>query len=435
MREHEAVSLLSQYLCINTSNPPGNETAAAEFYTSILEQEGIEYKTYEAEPGRLSVRALLRGSGKKGAIILLNHMDVVPADPSEWSFDPFGGEIRDGFVCGRGALDMKGLGIMELMAFLAMKRGGAELDRDLIFLAVADEEALGYQGVKFLLEKHPGDFKADLVINEGGFGITSMLSTGPLVMISSGEKGPCWLTLKRSGRPGHGSMPHGDNALQRMIDALQRLTREPQPVTIIPLVSEYFRTIAPGMEILKPFAGDGKESTLIRVLKESGLAGVPQISAMVRNTISVNMLSAGVKTNVIPDSAQAEVDIRLLPGQGIEEMVALVKSALDDDAIEIDSSRATGASESPIDNEYFAIIKSVMQESFPGSIVTPFLMAGTSDSRFFRKIGVPSYGVFPALIPMEHINKIHGIDEMLSVENLIRGSEIMTGLVRRLCGG
>lgn len=434
MSENEAVSLLSQYIRINTSNPPGNETAAAAFFADIFKREGIEFKTYEAGPGRVSVRAVLRGSGKRGAIILLNHMDVVPADRSEWSFDPFGGELREGCICGRGALDMKGLGIIELMAFLAMKRGGARLDRDLIFLAVADEEALGYHGVKFLLEKYPGDFKADLVINEGGFGITNMLSNGQLVMISSGEKGPCWLTLKRSGRPGHGSMPHGDNALERMIEALHRLTRERQPIRIIPLVAEYFRIISAGMDILKPFAGDGKESTLIRILEESGLAAIPQISAMVRNTISVNMISAGVKTNVIPDRASAEVDIRLLPGQDIDDMLAIVKSALADEAIEIDGSRATEASESPIDNEYFTIIKNLMQESFPGSIVAPLLMAGTSDSRFFRKMGVPAYGVFPALIPMEHVGKIHGIDEMLSVENIVRGSEIMTVLVRRLCG-
>jgi acetylornithine deacetylase/succinyl-diaminopimelate desuccinylase-like protein len=429
----EAVSLLSKYIRIDTSNPPGNEAAAAEFFADIFSREGIEYKTYEAAPGRVSVRAALRGSGKKGAVILLNHMDVVPANPSEWSFDPFGGEIRDGFVCGRGALDMKGLGIIELMAFLAVKREGIPLDRDLIFLAVADEEALGYLGAKYLLESHPEDFKADLVINEGGFGIVDMLASGPLLMISTGEKGPCWLTLTRRGMPGHGSMPHDNNALEKMIEALHRLKSEPQPVKIIPLVAGYFRALARGMEILKPFEEDGREETLVRILNESGLINLPQISAMVRNTVSANMMNAGVKTNVIPDSATAELDVRVLPGQGVGEMIQRVTTALADEAIEIDSSRATGAGESPSDNEYFSIISEVMQESFPGSVVAPLLMTGTSDSRFFRERGVPSYGVFPVLIPMEHVSTVHGTDEMLSVENLNRGVEVFTRLVKRLC--
>ncbi len=430
---NEAVSLLCRYIQINTSNPPGNEVAAAEFFTEIFRREGIEYKTYEPLPGRVSVRAVLRGSGKKGAVVLLNHMDVVPANSADWSFDPFGGEIRDGYICGRGALDMKGLGIMELMAFLAMKRNGVELDRDLIFLAVADEEALGYHGAKYLLEKHPGDFRADLVINEGGFGITNMLPAGPLLMIASAEKGPCWLTLRRGGRPGHGSMPHNDNALEKMIDALHRLISKHQAVKIIPLVAEYFRAIAPGMELLKPFADDGKESTLVRILEESGLIALPQISAMVRNTISINMFNAGVKTNVIPDSATADVDIRLLPGEDVDEMISSVKTALADNEIGIDGSRVFGASESPVDNESFDIIRNVMKKFFPESIVAPLLMTGTSDSRFFRKQGVPSYGVFPVLIPMEHVGKVHGVDEMLSVENLNRGTEVLTALVTRLC--
>ncbi|MBU0991898.1 MAG: M20/M25/M40 family metallo-hydrolase [Proteobacteria bacterium] len=432
MRAHEAVALLCRYLRINTANPPGKEKDAAEFFADIFDHEGIEYKFYEANPGRVSIRAVLRGSGKKGAIILLNHMDVVPANPAEWSFDPFGGEIREGYICGRGALDMKGLGIMELMAFLAMKRNRVKLDRDLIFLAVADEEALGYQGVKYLLEKYPEEFKADLIINEGGFGISDLLATGPLIMIASAEKGPCWLTLTRRGQPGHASMPHGDNTLEKMIVALNRLISHPQPVRIIPLVAEYFRTISSGMEILKPFSDDGKEATLIRILEESGLINSPQISAMVRNTISMTMLTAGIKTNVIPEMTTAELDIRLLPGQDVDGMIDRVKAVLADSRIEIDRSRATGASESPIDSPYFDIIGKVMRESFPGSVVAPQLMTGTSDSRYFRERGVPAYGVFPVLIPMNHLSKVHGIDEMISVDNLVRGSEIMTEIVRRL---
>jgi acetylornithine deacetylase/succinyl-diaminopimelate desuccinylase-like protein len=435
MSAHEAVSLLSRYIRINTSNPPGNESAAAEFFSEIFTREGIEYKTYESAPGRTSIRAVLHGNKNKGAIILLNHMDVVSANPDNWSFDPFSGEVRNGFVCGRGALDMKGLGIMELMAFLAMKRDGMELDRDAIFLAAADEEDVGEHGVRYLLQRHPEDFIADLVINEGGVGFTNSLDTRPLMMIATAEKGPCWLTLTRSGTPGRGSMPGRDNTLEKMIEALSRLARDPQDVTITPLMAEHYRMLASDLAIMKPFAEDGDTGTLIRILKDSGIMNLPHVAAMVKNTISITTLASGHKINVIPDLARAEVDIRLLPGQSVEKMIDHVRKVLADEAVEIDRSRAFGPSESPQDNLYFGIIRDVLQGAFPDAIVAPVMMTGTSDSRFFREKGIPSYGVMPVLIPMEHLAMVHGVDEMISVENLIRGAEVMTALVKRLCSG
>jgi acetylornithine deacetylase/succinyl-diaminopimelate desuccinylase-like protein len=220
---HEAVELLSRYLQFDTTVPPGNEGPAVDFFAGLFDREGISFKTYEAEAGRASIRAVLPGSGQKGPIILLNHIDVVPADRSAWRFDPFGGEVRDGYILGRGALDMKGHGIMELLAFLAMKRRQVRLNRDLIFLATADEEALGFKGVKYLLDNHPEDFQADFVINEGGIGVTGIIPGRPLMMIATAEKGPCWLKLTRSGPSGHGSTPHGANAQEKMVQALDRL--------------------------------------------------------------------------------------------------------------------------------------------------------------------------------------------------------------------
>ena len=198
---HEAIELLSQYLQIDTTNPPGNEKRGVAFFARIFEKEGIAYKIYEASPGRDSIKAVIPGTGEKGAVILLNHIDVVPAKTDEWSVHPFSGEVKDGFIHGRGALDMKGQGILELLAFLEVKRNGLKPCRDLIFLAVADEEAGAQNGVGYLLNNFADEFQADLVINEGGFGLNNMFPERPLFMISTAEKGVCRAKLVRSGPP------------------------------------------------------------------------------------------------------------------------------------------------------------------------------------------------------------------------------------------
>lgn len=428
----EAVKLLSRYIQINTTNPPGNEDQAVQFFAAIFDREEIEYRTYESESKRKSIRAVLPGSGENGAIILLNHMDVVPVNEDEWSFSPFGGEIRDGYIHGRGALDMKGLGIMELMAFLAMKREGVAPNRDLIFLATADEETGGSEGVGYLLDKHPDDFRADLVINEGGFGITNVLPDRPVVMIASAEKGVCWLKLTRKGLPGHGSMPHGQNALERMLQAFNRLFSEETPVTITPPVAAYFRNLAAGWDFLKPYLEDGREETLVRILSESGLLAMPQINAMVRNTMSLNVLNAGGKTNVIPSLAEAELDIRLLPGQEVDDFIEQVREKLADEEIAIEPITINKASESPIDTEYFAVIADVIRERFPDAVLTQSVLMGTSDSRFFRERGIVSYGVCPIFVPLDDVKMVHGIDEKISVDNLEAGTEVLTEIVRRI---
>ncbi len=430
---HEAVEILSNYLQIDTTNPPGNEYQAAMFFAEIFDRQGIQYKTYGPDQHRVSIRAMIPGSGKKKPVILLNHMDVVPANMDEFSFDPFGGEIIDGYVCGRGALDMKGIGIMQLMTFLAMKKENITLNRDLIFLAVADEEEGGAAGVKYLLDNHPDEFKAGLVVNEGGYGITNMLPNKQVNLISPSEKGPCWLKLTRRGIPGHGSTPHDQNALERMNHALNRLLSEELPVTITSTVAEYFNVLSDGWEFLRPYVADGKSTTLIDILKESGFLAVPQINAMLKNTISLNMLKSGGKINVIPSHAEALLDIRLLPGQDVGEFIGFIKEKLADDEIVIEKLLTSRGSESDIDNEDFSQIQDTLLEHFPGSITALYLLSGVSDSRFFRAKGIPSYGFCPISIPTDHIKMIHGIDEKISVENMIKGTEVYTDIVKRLC--
>ncbi|MBW1930465.1 MAG: M20/M25/M40 family metallo-hydrolase [Deltaproteobacteria bacterium] len=429
---HEAVGLLSDYIKINTSNPPGNEAEAAKFFAEIFDKEGIEYKTYESKPGRVSLRACIKGTGQNKPLILLNHMDVAPAQSEEWSFDPFGGEVKDGFIHGRGALDMKSQGIMELLAFLHISRERITPNRDLIFLAVADEEEGGTWGVKYLLEHHCDDFQAGLVLNEGGFGVIGLIPNSPLMMISTAEKGLCWLKLHVSGPPGHGSMPHGENALEKLIQALNRLTVADQPVTVTPIVAEYFKQLGAAWEFLGPFLKDGQPETLAQIIQGSGLLAMPPISAIVRNTISVTSMNAGAKANVIPTRAEAVLDIRLLPGQDPQKIIEGVKEKLADGNIKIESVSVNRATESPWDTEAFRLIREVLLAHFPQAIVTPSLLFGSSDSRFFRDRGVPTYGVCPILVTMDDARMLHGIDEKISVENLTAGTMVFTDLVRRL---
>jgi acetylornithine deacetylase/succinyl-diaminopimelate desuccinylase-like protein len=430
---NEAVEILSKYLQIETTNPPGNEAKAARFFAKIFDQEKIPYQIYESKPGRVSIKAKLTGSGKKGPIILLNHMDVVFANSNEYTFDPFGGKIIDGYICGRGALDMKSIGVMQLMAIMAMRREEASLNRDLVFLAAADEETGGSLGMKYLMENYPDDFNAALVLNEGGHGLSNMVPDKTVLHLSTGEKGPCWLKLTCKGPSGHGSTPHAQNALRKMTQALARLLSAELPVIITPIVHEYFKKLSSEWSFLKPFKKDGSNKTLARVLKKSGMLAVPQINAMVRNTISLNILNAGNKINVIPDYVEAQLDIRLLPGQDIDEFVAFVKEKLADNDLKIEILLASGGNESEVNNDDFIVIQDVFNEHFKNSLMLFYLMSGITDSRFFREKGIRAYGFCPISIPVEHLNMIHGVDEKISVDNMIKGTEVYIDMVRKLC--
>jgi acetylornithine deacetylase/succinyl-diaminopimelate desuccinylase-like protein len=430
---HEAIDLLSRYLKIDTTNPPGKEDRGVAFFAEIFDSEGIPYKTYEASPGRGSVSAVIPGTGEKGAVILLNHIDVVPANADEWSVHPFSGEIKDGFIYGRGALDMKGQGILELLAFLEFKRKGLTPCRDLIFLAVADEEAGGNNGVQYLLNNHGEDIQADLVINEGGFGISDVLPDRPLFMIATAEKGVCRVKLKRSGPPGHGSVPHGDNALEKLVQGLSRLLAKDNPVIITPLIAEYFKQLASSWKFLKPYIQDGKPETLVEILTQNGMLNIPHMAAMLKNTISLNLMHAGNKVNVIPSAAEAELDIRLLPGTDPDSVFTEIKKHLADKDIKVESAGVSRASESSMDTEDFEIIKDVHLAHFPNALAVASLLFGASDSRFFRKKDIPCYGVNPVLLSLEELGKIHGIDERISEENMIMGTEVFIDMVKKLC--
>ena len=430
---HEAVELLSRYLQIDTTNPPGNEDKGVAFFAEIFEKEKVDYKIYEAAPTRQSIKAVIPGSGQKGPLILLNHIDTVPVERDQWSFDPFSGAVEDGFIHGRGALDMKGQGIMELLALLDIKRKGLTPCRDIIFLAVADEEAGGKYGVKFLLDNHADDFEADIVFNEGGYGINDLMPDRPVVMVSTAEKGIIWVKLTRTGPPGHGSIPHGQNALEKMVQAINRLLDRENPLIITDVTAEYFKQMGAGWDFLKPYLDNNDRDTLVQVLTESGMAEIPQISATLRNTVSVTMMTAGTKANVIPSRVETELDIRILPGVDPDEFVDELKQQLADDDIGVQITTKHRATESPMDSSSCSLIKKVISKHFPDALVVPSLLMAVSDSRFLRERGINCYGVCPALIQMDDVQRIHGHDEKISVENMIKGTEVYSDIVKRLC--
>ncbi len=430
----EAVAALCEYLRIDTTNPPGNESPGAEFLGGILDKEGIAYRIIEGAPGRGSLIARLDGKGEGKPLILLSHIDVVPAEADKWDVPPFSGELRDGFIWGRGALDMKGMGIMELMAFIAAAREGLELRRDVVFMAVADEEAGGFCGAKYLLDNHPQELEAAMVINEGGFANTELIAGTPLFMIANAEKYGVWLRLKRRGVGGHGSMPTGQGALERLVPALARLVAEKRPMVINPTMREFFNTLAEHWEMLAPYKEDGKLDTLKDLIEENNLTALPALSAVLRDTVSLNMLNAGVKINVIPDEAEAFLDCRLLPETDAEEFIQYIRDSLDDPEIEVDTFMdMENGPASPLDNDLFVTLRETIEGNYPGAVTTPFMLSGLSDSRFFRSRGAPCYGIIPAHLSLMDLACIHGVNEKIAARDVKDGTKLMYDIIAAVC--
>ncbi len=427
------VELLRRYIRIDTSNPPGNEYLAASFFSEIFKREGVEFKTYQSDPGRVSVRATIKGSGNEKPLILLHHMDVIAADKKEWSFNPFGGEVIDGYICGRGALDTKSLGIIQLITFLAIKHRNIKVNRDIIFLATADEESGADLGVEFLLREYPNDFEASLVLNEGSYIISGIIQDHPVALVSPGEKGPCWLKLKRRGIPGHGSIPHNQNPLEQLVKDVNRLITGERFYRVTPIVAEYFKKMATVLEPIKPYLVENTEESLLALLKKSGLINQPQVKAMLSNTISLNSIKSGDKVNVIPSYAEALLDTRILPGQDLEEWLNFLIKTLGDDELDIEIITRGPGNASEILTTSYQIIETAIQEYYPDAITAPYLMLGTTDSRFFREKGVVAYGFCPTVIPLELMGTIHGIDERIGVNSFLKGIDIYTAIVERLC--
>jgi acetylornithine deacetylase/succinyl-diaminopimelate desuccinylase-like protein len=421
----EAVQLLQRYIRVDTTNPPGNEERAADFLAVLLAAEGIESRKLLSAPGRANLVADLAADGEEKPLILLNHTDVVPVEAGQWSIDPFAGEVKDGYLWGRGALDMKGMGVLELMAVLTLKRRGVKLRRPVRFLAVADEEAGSEYGVEWLDREHPEVLDGAFVINEGGYGAESYLgSERPLFGVSMAEKSPLWLTLHATGKPGHGSAPHEDNVLDRMVRALHRVQTWQRPFLMTPPVADALQAaFAEGYIDSDPAA-----STPTQIAER-----YRSLRTLLSNTISATGLQTGVKHNVIPATASATLDCRLVPGYDAGRFIAELREVIDDPRIEIEVAFASQSPASPADTELHATIEAVCHEVMPEAAVLPRVTAGFTDSRAFRRHGVPAYGFVPMLLGPEEQGGMHGNNERISLANLRRGVEVMYRVVERVC--
>jgi acetylornithine deacetylase/succinyl-diaminopimelate desuccinylase-like protein len=421
----EAADALCRFIRVDTSNPPGRERAACDFLGEILRREGIDYTLYDAGDDRVSLRAVLKGDGSRRPFMLLNHTDVVPAERDFWDQDPFAGLIKDDHIWGRGALDMKGLGVAQLMTFLTLKRLGIALARDVVFFAQADEEAGSEYGMRFIVREHPETVDAEYVFNEGGGGTTEVFGVErPVYSIGVSEKGPLWLRLVAEGRPGHGSMPHDDNALDRLVRALYRVQSWDRPLAVPPVLSDYFAGLAK--------AGVYKGDPTVDGLRTAA-ATDQRINAMLSNTISATTAASGIKHNVIPARAEATLDIRLLPGVNPDEFQAELEAVIADPKVRIERVHVRSSDANTTDTELFQVMEDVVHGFIEDAIVVPGMGVGFTDSSELRNRGQVSYGFSGGLNTPEVARGVHGHNERVSLESFKLNCQMVYEVTRRMC--
>ncbi len=428
----KAVRLLSEYLRIDTTNPPGNEGRATAFLSRVLSEEGIGCQVFESAPGRTNLYARLKGDGSKRPVVLLSHSDVVPADRRYWTVDPFGGVIRDGYIWGRGALDMKNLGIAELVAFLALHRNHFPLKRDVILLVTADEEAGGSAGAGWMVQHRPGLVSdAEYLINESG---KARLENGRAVYsIDITEKSPCWIRLVARGEPGHGSRPRPNSAVNRLIRALNAIMKYTPPIKVTDAAACYFEGVAHLQnERYREHFRDIRASVRNKRFLADLLRN-PHHAAILQNTIAITMLQGSEKINIIPQAATAELDCRLLPEERPEDFVRALRTVVGDDRIEMETTLNFGNSSSPFETPLVDAVRAVVSRYHAQAEVVPNMLSGFTDSHYFRDLGIRCYGFTPFLLTDEELRRIHGNDERISVENMERGPRLLYEVIEKLC--
>lgn len=427
-----AVELMQKYLRINTSNPPGNEIEAARWFKSIFDQYGIQNEIFEYKPGRANIVARLKGNGSKRPIILLSHSDVVTADPAAWDVDPFSGEIRDGAIYGRGAMDMKSEGLLHLMTMIILKQQNISLSRDVIFLATADEEVKD-EGSLWLIANKADLFKdAEYLLTEGGENQREGNAVR-YVGVDVAEKAPFWLQLSASGTPGHGSRPIQDSATNRLVRAMNRVISWQTPIKLLPAVEKFFRDVAP----LHPEPLRSQFANISTSLKDPGFAKFMseerEYNFLVRNTISLTMLTGSKQTNVIPTVATCNLDVRLLPGEKTEDFLAALKDVIADPSIKIENVNTFKTpNSSPVETELFSVISQVTKANHPEAIVTTKMLSGYTESQLYRQLGIIAYGWAPFYTTPEENAGVHGNNERISVKNVREGTKEFFEVVTRI---
>ena len=436
----EVGGFLAELIRVPSYEPPGNEEAVARLIVERLDDAGIEARVIETPgEGRAAAWARVPGTGEARPIVLLSHIDVVPADAAAWRRDPFAGEIADGSVHGRGALDAKGVAAVHAFTLLALADREVPLDRDVILLATPDEETGGVDGAGYIASAMPELLmNAELLLTEGG-GIRPRRESAGLPPVPAmwgvtiTEKSPCWLELSTTGTAGHGSSPKPDAAVPRLVAALDRVRRVEAEVRVLPEVEAMFLALAANA----PVEDRAGFVSLSSALQEDSdftrrFLSQPSYNALVRNTISITVLEGGPKTNVVPSVARAELDVRLLPGERCEDFVAALHEVVADPAVTIRPLLSFPSRSSPSETDLFRAIETVARRHDPDAIVVPRMIGGFTDAHWFRELGIVSYGFVPRWIDTADAAGVHGVDERISLENLEKGVAVSVEILEAL---
>lgn len=438
----EVVDYLQTLLRFDTTNLPGNETPLANWLAELLAKEGIESVVLESAPTRGNLVARLEGTGEAEPLLLMSHSDVVPAEPDKWDHPPFGGEIHDGYIWGRGALDMKGIVSQHLMLILLFKRladKGIRLKRDLIFMVAADEERGGTYGAQWLVEHHPELVRAEYAFNEGG-GRSLKIGDALYMTVQSAEKGTSRFKLIAKGSPGHASVPQSDNAVLKLAEAVLAIGKANLPAHITPTVRAYLEGLAATQpaemaEALQAVITEGanvEEAIAALPLNESKKR---YLYAMTHNTASPTILKAGSKINVFPSEAVARVDGRTLPGFSQEDFYQELAPYIPE-GVELQFEDKGAPLEADLDSPLYEAIRASIAEHAPEVTLVPSLITGGTDAKAVVKFGTKVYGFSPALYEpeMEGLSLIHGHNERVSIKNLLFGTRVLYDVILRFCG-
>lgn len=434
--EQEAAQLLSRYIQFDTTNPPGNEVFAAQFLAEVLAGHGFSPRLIESAPGRANLVARLPASNSQdnAPCLLYAHADVVPANPAGWSYPPFSGHMGGGYVWGRGALDDKGLGIIFLQALCLLKQAATPLKRDVILLIGADEEMCGRHGVAWLLDHHPDLIKAGFVWDEGGIGLPHPADPQRyLYAVAVAEKGSLTVRLVAVGTPGHASVPYLDSPLDRLVQALARIKRWRRPARLTGTVREMLRSLAASQPFFRSVLFTRHDNALLWPFLRAHLQRDPIFSPLIQNTVNLTMIQSGQKSNIVPGQAEAILDIRLLPGEDAAAVVADLRSFVDDAAIAVHvEDMPTLHTPTSTQTDFYRALAETLTQVDPSGQVIPYLSPGTTDSRFFRRSGMQSYGFVPLLLDHGELSRIHGVDERISTANLRWGIQVVYETLQRV---
>lgn len=428
-----AVQWMRDYLRINTTNPPGNELAAAQFFKKVLDQAGIENQVFEFTPGRADIWARIKGNGSKRPLVLLSHMDVVTSDPSQWKASPFSAEIIDGAIYGRGAQDMKNEGLAQLVVMTMLKRENVPLDRDIILLATSDEEVDGIGTDWFIANKRDLLENAEYLITEGG---DNIIQDGHVsaVAVDVAEKSPFWLKLTAHGIPGHASVPLVDSAPNRLVRALYRVINYHTELKVLPVVEEHFKALAPTQkgDLAEKFSDI--RSALLDKNFAARMSADPQYAYLLRDTISLTQLEGSHQTNVIPSQATAHLDVRLLPGDDSHAFLALMKNVVGDPnvTVEPENNDFRKANASDVNTPLFQIFREVAAAYWPGTPVVPTITSGYTENQRYRQIGITCYGFTPYTATKEENATEHGNNERVRVEEVRHAPKVLFDVVATL---